>query len=84
MSLGARVAEGARVALFARALTAVCLALEPPGAVHVALARPAIRVAKVSETAAVAIGLLEFGFALALTAAFLAVARSVEVIALTS
>jgi hypothetical protein len=83
VSLGARVAEGARVALFARTLSAVGLALVAPGAVHVALARPAIRVAKVTEAAAVAVGLLECGFALALTAALHAVARRVEVVALT-
>lgn len=83
MTFGARVAEGARVALLAGALAAVGLALEAPRAVHVALARPTIGVAEVAETAAVAVGLLEFRFALALTATFHAVARRVEVVALT-
>lgn len=84
MSFSTRVAESARVALFARALSTVGLALEASGAVHVALARPAVRVPKVAKTTAVAIGLLELGFALALTTALHAVARCVEVVALTS
>lgn len=65
----------------ARALAVDRFAVVADGAVQVALARPTVRVAKVSVRAGVAVRRVELRSALAATRFLLAVAGRVEVIA---